>query len=74
MLYEVITLCARSPASFTHGSVGTAVRRRQRFSLPGVNEQHIILDGPFEGQVGRVRNEAAGQEVVPGAKHESGLE
>src|SRR3954468_537200 len=41
-------------------------------SFPGVNEQDVILDRPFEREVGGVRNVAAGGEIVTGAGDESG--
>src|SRR5688572_14792876 len=43
----------------------------QRLALPGVHEEHVVLDRSFERQVRRVRYAGAGHDVVTCAQHEA---
>src|SRR5438552_6817567 len=50
-------------------AAGSAVLVRQGPSFPRVDEQDVVFDRPSERQVGRVRDVAAGHEVVASAEH-----
>src|SRR3989454_287032 len=47
----------------------TAVLLRERFTFPGVYQQHVVFDRAREWQVGRVRDRRARHEVVAGAEN-----